>query len=54
MQELSAAADHPYSIARNHSSNPPPAHAFCIDDDTSADPLNGKLLRSRRLIGKDG
>lgn len=53
-QEISAGADHSYSIARNHSSNPPPAHAFCIDEDTSADPLSGKLLRSRRLIGKDG
>lgn len=53
-QEVSAGADHSYSIARNHSSNPPPAHAFHIDEDTSADPLSGKLLRSRRLIGKDG
>jgi len=54
LQEVSAAANHPYSIARNHSSNPPPAHALCIDEDTSADPLSGKLLRSRRLAGKDG
>ncbi|KAL0019097.1 hypothetical protein WJX77_003369 [Trebouxia sp. C0004] len=52
-QEVSAAVDHPYSIARSHSSNPPPAHAFCVED-TSADPLSGKLLRSRRLVGKDG
>jgi len=54
MQEVSAAADHSYSIARTHSSNPSPAHAYLIDEDAQADPLSGKLLRSRRLVGKDG
>ncbi len=54
MQEVSAAADHSYSIACKHSSNPPPVHAFRIDEDTSADLLSGKLLRSRRLVGKEG